>query len=140
MQKIIHKWCLRNVTIKGRIILENTILVLHFVYIFQSLMIPDDVLKRINTLFYKFIWAKKGIWKEIELKSKVTEKVCRNVIDNDFEYGGLNMINIFDMQLALSFKWIAKLQSEGKGIWRTIPTYYYNILGENLSVFNSNVK
>ena len=62
-------------------------------------MIPDDVLKRINTLFYKFIWAKKGIWKEIELKSKVTEKVCRNVIDNDFEYGGLNMINIFDMQL-----------------------------------------
>ena len=50
------------------------------------------------------------------------------------------MINVIDMQLALSFKWIKELQNEGSGMWRVIPTYFYSKFGENLCVFNSNVK
>ena len=49
------------------------------------------------------------------------------------------MINVKDMQVSLIFKWIYKLQSEGKGVWRSIPTYFYNKFGTNFCVFNSNV-
>ena len=43
------------------------------------------------------------------------------------------------MQHALCIKWIGRLCTEGNGIWRHVPCYYFNKLGSDLSVFNSNV-
>ena len=71
----------------GRIVIAKTFLMSQFLYIMQATILPETVLKRINSLLFKYIWSKKDTDNEIE-QNRITEKVKRTTIIQSYEKGG----------------------------------------------------
>ena len=64
------------------------------VYVLSSLPTPKGVIKEINALLYDFLWDNKG------------DKIKRTEMINDYNKGGLKMIDIASFNEALKMKWV----------------------------------
>ena len=133
LTRIIKAWEKRNLSIIGKIHIIKTFLLSQFVYIMQCLCLPEDVLKNINTIVFKFLWKKKTCNK------KAFEKVRRDVMCENYEAGGLKMINIRDMQNAFLIKWLQKVYCNQDSNFSCIPMYYLEKVGCDMSVLFSNI-
>ena len=71
------------------------------VYLLSSLPSPPGVIKEINCLLYDFLWDSKG------------DKIKRTEMTNEYNKGGLEMIDLESFNESLKIKWI-------KAIWMTI--------------------
>ena len=100
----------------------------------QSLVLPNDVLKKLNTILFNFIWKKKYS------NRKAFEKIRRDVLCGDYENGGLKMINAFDMQNAFIIKWVKNVYCNKWASYSCIPVMYYEKLGYEFSVLRSSVR
>ena len=72
--RLIKSWEKRNLPIIGKIHIIKTFLLSQLTYIMQSLVLPDDVLKKLNTILFKFIWKKKYS------NRRAFEKIRRDVL------------------------------------------------------------
>ena len=63
----------------------------------------------------------------------------RDVVVQNYEYGGLKMINVLDVQTSYLLKWVKQLVLPGNGSFRVIPQFYFDKLGKEGSVFNSSI-
>ena len=68
----------------------------NFQYLASLVTIPDHVIKQVNSVIYEFIWNGK------------TDKVKRNLFEQEFKNGGYNMINFTDIITASSIMWVQK--------------------------------
>lgn len=136
-QYIIKKWATRNLTILGRINIAKTFLLPQFLYVMQATILSTDALKKINSVLFKYIWSKREHDQEI-MKIRITEKVKRNTMIQDYHNRGLNMIDAISMQEAFAIAWVKKLNIPGIGSWRLIPEHYYSLLSPQLTVFQCN--
>lgn len=60
IQRIIVTWSKRNLSIMGKICIVKSLLLSQYIYSMQSLNAPEDnILKKINTMLFRFIWRKK---------------------------------------------------------------------------------
>ena len=133
INRIMSSWYKRNLSIMGKICIVKSLLLSQIVYLLQALAAPEDILKKINTVLFRFIWKKKYS------NTKAFEKVKRKVICKQAENGGLNMINVFDMQNSFLLSWATKIRSEIDEKWKRIPCQEFSRLGKNLSCFSSNL-
>ena len=101
--KMIKQWSRRNLIIYGNILIAKTFLISQFMYIMQSIGIPEEALHKINRIIYTFIWKKKYNNK------KAFEKVKRKVLCQDTSKGGLKMIDMNTLQQSLYLSWIPKI-------------------------------
>ena len=99
----------------------------------QAIALPDEVLKSINSMMFKFIWKKKFT------NRKAFEKVKRDVLCQDYENGGLKMLNVFDVQNSFLIQWVRKLISDPQSNVAGISRFYYDQIGSEFSIFKSNV-
>ena len=127
-ERSISNWNKRNLTFYGKIKVIKTLLLPKFTYLFHSIHVPGNVIKKINSLFFNFIWTGK------------TEKIKRNtIIGNKYE-GGLDMIDTKSFIKAIKTKWVKHLLSEkSNSRWTIIPRYFINQFGENYLVFHMNI-
>ena len=125
IENLIALWTKRNLSITGKICIIKTFLLSQLVYIIQALSIPEHILNKINTIIFRFLWKKKNT------NTRAFEKIKRSTICNGFEYGGLTMINIVDMQKSFQISWITKLLEGGFDTVNIIPTYIFSKLGPN---------
>ena len=116
----------------GKIQIVKTFLLSQIIYVMQAIKLPDEVLKEINTIIHKFLWKKKYNNK------RAFEKVRRDVICQDYNKGGLKMINVGDMLMSFLIKWVKELFKTPQSNHCLIPMYYFGKLGDDLSVFHSN--
>ena len=73
----------------------------------SSLPSSQYYLKEIHRLFFNFLWDGKG------------DKIKRSEMTNDYENGGLNMLDIQTFNRALKAKWITKyLENSSNGKWK----------------------
>ena len=135
---IIKAWMGRHLSIYGGITLMNTFLMSQFLYIMQGIILPNHVLSRLNTFFFKFIWNNQSAFRENDLK-RTPEKIKRSTMKQSSKHGGLNMIDMFDVQRSMAFKWVALLSIKGNGAWRILPIRYLNKHGKDLFLFNMNI-
>jgi hypothetical protein len=133
MQKHIASWNKRNLSILGKIQIVKTFLLSQFVFVMQSVGIPQETLTIINRIIYKFLW------KKTVSNKKAFEKVKRSVLCKGFSEGGLEMIDIVDMQNSFLLMWVTKLNNANNSVWTSIPRHWYKSLGRNLSVLESSV-
>ena len=131
--RCIKSWEKRDLSIVGKIIVTKTFLLSQFIFVMQALLLPLNILKNINTILFKFIWKKRLSNK------KAFEKVWRDVLCDNYSEGGLNMINIIDMQHSLSLKWLQRVYLNKEASFACIPLYYYEKLGNDLSALRSNL-
>ena len=132
IKRIISLWSRRNLSLSGKLCIIKTFLLSQYVYILQSLAIPETVLKEINTILFKFLWKKKFN------NTRAFEKVKRSVMCKSQEHGGVAMIDMIDMQNSFLLSWAIKLQEPTHSKWQAVPTFWYSFIGLDLSCFESN--
>ena len=132
-QKTIQSWHRRNLSIYGKILITKTFLISPYIYIMQSIGLPDHVLIEINRIMFSFIWKKKYS------NQKAFEKVKRKIMTQDYDKGGLKMIDMITFQKSLLLAWIPKIVNEDFiSLWKAIPSTIYNDLG-GFSILDSPV-
>lgn len=93
IKKFINIWFLRGLFFYGKVIIIKFFLILKFVYICFILLILKEVVSELNWLFFKFLW------------NGVDKVICVFVI-NDYERGGLKMIDVDCMIIFLRLGWL----------------------------------
>ena len=113
MKKIMSSWSARNLTLLGKIAILKSLVVSQIVYLLSSLPSPPGVIKEINCLLYDFLWDSKG------------DKIKRTEMINEYNKGGLKMIDLQSFNELLKIKWIkGYLDDNNKGKWKSFVNHY----------------
>ena len=134
VKQLIKNWEKRNLGLLGKICVIKVFLLSQFVFLMQSISIPEKVNNEINTLFFRFLWRKK------DCNKKTFEKVKRCVVTSEIDKGGIKMIDIKLVQQSFLCEWLQKLVCAPDSCkWSWIPRLYFSNFGRNLACFNSTV-
>ena len=98
-----------------------------FVYLVQSLKVPAQIIKTINTLIYKFLWHGKR------------EKNKRTTLIGQKHLGGIDMLDTESFFRSLKIKFIKSLINEEEANWKLLPKYFLNDFGNNFLIFYMNL-
>ena len=85
---------------------------------------PKNIIKELNRLIYKFLWNGK-------------DKVTRVSVINNYEGGGLNMVDIESMIKSLRLSWLKRIFGENSGAWKNYLNYLLKETG-GLALFSCN--
>ena len=105
VKKLINIWSSRGLSRYGKV----TIMCLRipkFVYILSLLPAPKGIIQESNRMLFKFLW-------------KGTDNVTRPSTINDYENGGLKMIDLESMIKSLRLAWIKRIFGKNDGAWKS---------------------
>ena len=105
MNNLLKIWSRRNLSLKGKIIIINALIISLFVYPLTILDANEEVLHTINTAIFEFLWN----WKK--------PKIARGVIQNQLYKGGLKMPNIYIKSKAWKLSWLKRAISNKNAKW-----------------------
>ena len=122
---ILKKWEKRELTLFGRVLVLKTFALSKLILPATTMCIPLKIMKRINTLFYKFLWRSR-------------DKVKRIRVIQSLDNGGLNMINTKSFFDSLHARWITRILETDPNMnsWVQIP----NILLGSLNIDGLNLR
>ena len=120
IKKLINIWSSRGLSLYGKVTVIKSLLIPKFVYVLSLLPTPKEMVKELNRLLFQFLW-------------KGRDKVTSASAINDFEHGGLRMIDMDSMIVSLRFAWLCRIFSENSGTWKNYLCY----LLESLVVYSS---
>ena len=96
VKKLINIWSSRGLSLYGKVTIIKSLIILKFVYISSLLPVPKEILKKLNQLIFNFLW--KGL-----------DKVTRLSTINEYENGGLKMIDLESMIKSLRLAWLKRI-------------------------------
>ena len=120
IKKILNKWKYRDLTMQGRILIVKSLALSQVVYLISSLCVPSWVINEINKEFYSFVWKYKR------------DKICRKVLINEFDRGGMKMLDFKSFCLASKAVWCQRLYNSSLETWTIIPQKYMEQCNINL--------
>ena len=133
LEKNLSMWSRRKLTLHGKVVIIKTFGISQFIYVMKSIGLKTEILQKINRLLFSFIWGR-------DFKNGRTfEKIGRKTLCREFEKGGLNMIDMIDMQNTFLIKWGMKLITQQKENWAAFPLHFLRYVGME-NVFFSNIK
>ena len=131
-ENIIKKWLKRNLTFFGKIKVIKTFIMPKFVYLAQSIVVPKNIIKQIDSLIYNFLWHGK--------REKIKrEKIKRTTLIGQKEHGGLEMCDTHTFFYSLKLKWINNLKIKEAANWKVLPNYFLKNFGEDFFIFQMNL-
>ena len=84
----------------------KSLLIPKFVYVCSLLPTPKEFVNKLNQLLFNFF-----LW-------NVVDKVTRVSVINDYEKGGLKMIDLESMVKSLRLAWLKRLFNDSNATWR----------------------
>lgn len=130
--KILKLWSRRKLSIIGKIHILKTFGLSQLVFVMKSIIIPKHVLDQINTIFYRFLW------KQQLNDKKAFEKVKRVVMGNEYDRGGLKMLEMNTFQDSILLEWAESYLSPKYGDWKDLVNIFFKDVGEK-AAFKSNL-
>ena len=106
IKKLINIWSSRGLSIYGKVTIIKSFLIPKFVYVCSVLPTPKEIVNKLNQLLFKFLWN--GV-----------DKVTRVSVINDYEKGGLKMIDLESMVKSLRLAWLKRLFNDSDATWKT---------------------
>ena len=106
ISSLLNVWSGRCLSLKGKITVLKTLIMPHILHIASVLYISEDVIKKLDKLFFDFLWSARK------------HGISKNVLVQPIEDGGLKMINIRNMIMANKIMWIKRLLNEQKSKWK----------------------
>ena len=100
ISNILRSWIHRRLTLMGKIQVIKSLAASQLTCILALLVTNHKIIKEINGIFYSFLWNNKG------------DKIKRSVMINNYESGGLKMVDIFSCNKSLKTTWIKKYLDE----------------------------
>ena len=127
IEKITSSWSARNLTLPGKIAILKSLVV-------SQIQLPPIIFTitsrcyQGDCLLYDFLWNSKG------------DKIKRTEMINEYNKGGLKMIDLQSFNESLKIKWIkGYLDDNNKGKWKSFVNHYLEKHGGKL-VFSANLK
>ena len=105
METLINIWKPRNLSLKGKITIIKTLILPQIQFLFASIFIPDDYLKRIDALLSQYLWGKNKHGKNNKPKVKHTTLIA------PIDKGGLGMVDVYAVHTASKCSWIKRLNN-----------------------------
>jgi hypothetical protein len=116
IEQLFKIWNLRKLTLKGKIIIANTLAISQLLYIASVLYTPQWVITEYKNLITKFIWNDKP--------PKIKYLSLINTIDN----GGLKLQDFETKISAIKIKWIQNMANyEISKPWKSYLQTYFDI-------------
>ena len=128
-KKTIHLWNRVTLSLRGRKLIIDQILLSKLWYICQTYIIPKYIKKEIEKRIYEFLWEGKKIHPH------------RHLLQLPIWKGGLGILNIDTQLNSLKVKWIQRLLHPTNALWKDLMLLWLNlILNSNygLSLFRQN--
>ena len=93
-----------------------------FLFVASVLYVPHEIIKKVDKIIYEFVWG------------TATEKVKREIVNQDYNLGGLRMCSFNMCNKASKLKWIRwYLDPSVKGVWK--DNLEHLCKKKNLSIF-----
>ena len=110
---ILDDWRKRDLSLFGKVQVIKTFAMSQFVLSATLLVVPPNVVKIIETMFYKFLWGNR-------------DKVKRLKVVQDLKAGGLNMVDVRSSFMSFKAMWINRLLLSDPNIynWSQLGHYY----------------
>ena len=80
---LLRNWQYRRLSLLGKITILKSLIASQLVHILSPLQTNDQAIRKINNAFYLFLWDGKP------------DKIKRNIMINEYNNGGLKMIDLF---------------------------------------------
>ena len=96
MEYTANWWRGRGLTMLGRAQIINSLLLSKLIYIASMFPVREEVVKEVNRIIFKFLW-------------KGQDRVARKAMINNFENGGLNVLDFETMVNSLRLAWLKRL-------------------------------
>ena len=124
VKKLMNIWSSRGLSIYGKVTIIKSLIIPKFVYISSLLPVPKEIVKELNQMIFKFLW-------------KGTDKVTRLSTINEFENGGLKMIDLESMIKSLRLAWLKRIFQCNNGARRNFLRFSLEPFG-GLFLFHCN--
>ena len=124
IKKLLNIWHSRGLSLYGKVTVIKSLVVPKFVYVSSLMPTPKEIISELNRLLYKFLW-------------NGTDKVTRLSTINDYDKGGLQMIDLDCTIKSLRLAWLKRIFSAHDGTWKTYLRYILERYG-GLFLFNCN--
>ena len=89
-------WKARGVSILGKVLLIKTLFLSIFTYIMSIMPTPDNIIKELQAMLFKFLWNGR-------------DKVKRSSTYGDYNKGGLRMPKVETVIKSLRLAWLQRL-------------------------------
>ena len=120
VRKILGNWENRSLTLTGKVLVVNSLVMSLFVYKMMVLpMMPEKIVKQVNGEIRNYLW-KGG-----------KDKIAYDILRNPKHYGWLNLCNLKFKEIALKATWPAILLSE-KEYAQMVYSLISPIVGEDI--------
>lgn len=115
LKSLIKSWSRRTITPIGRIHVIKSLLISQFNHLIISLPTPDEqFLNKLNSILFNYLW------------NSSVDKVKRDVIVQQYNEGGLKMVNLKAFRESVKLSWIMRLyQITAK--WQLVLKTFINI-------------
>ena len=122
LKEILRIWSMRDLSPIGKITIVKSLGLSQLIFLFSVLpKPPDNFLKEIDSIIFKFIWSGKP------------DKLSRKSIIGDYEKGGLKMVHIPSVINGLKVAWVKRLLDvNNNGKWKCFYMFYMKQIGGNL--------
>ena len=126
LEKTLNSWKRRNLTLLGKINIVKTLALSKLIYSTSVLVIPEQLIKEINSIIFDFIWDEKP------------PKIKKSTIIGEKKHGGLKMTDFNILNKALKVAWIPRIKSENVASWKIIPNVTLESYGGLQFLINCN--
>lgn len=106
MERVCNSWRFRNVSLKGRAVILNTLVLPIVYYPCVMLPVPPIAFKEIDRIISSFLWRGKKA------------KISRKCLEEPTHKGGLGLHNIHSRVKASKMSWLKKLTLPPKEPWQ----------------------
>ena len=127
MENTLKLWKRRKLTLKGRIIVCNSLIIPKLLYPCSVINTPEKVIKEAKAIITNYIWNGKKTKIRYEILCQTTGK------------GGINLVDIENKIVSLKLSWVKRLIQD-KGTWKAYFIQQINKLGITVyDLFKNNI-
>ena len=120
IEDTLEKWKKRNLSLFGKVTVIKSFILSKITFIATNCTIPEEMIKKLNSILFGYIWGKR-------------DRIKRNVLINDIEYGGIGMVDVESYLHSLKSRWLERIIGDelNHSNWSFFARHHLNALGEN---------
>ena len=103
----------------GRAQIINSLLLSKLIYIASMFSVPEEIIKEANTIIFKFLW-------------KGQDRAASKAMINNFESGGLNVLDFETMVKSLRLAWLRRVYIDEDAGWKRYLKFLIKPFGGDL--------
>ena len=123
VELVLKTWSKRQLTLLGKILIVNTLVIPLFVYCLQVVVnLSAEMLSRFQRVISNFLWDGKR------------SKISFETLIKPYESGGLKLVSLTIKDLAMKAKWAqaARLLLFPQSLWQQIPSYVMGLKNQHI--------